>query len=418
MSTTKTADNRSNVLYITYDGALGALGQSQVINYLKGLCKNDLHFFLLSFEKKKNVQNPSLVAGIARELAENDIRWTPLTYHEFPKVLSTLFDICVGIFTGICIVASKKIKIIHARAEVPAVIALVISKLFGVQFIYDRRGMLAHEYVDGGMWKKESPLTKILFPLVNSLDRQFIVQADSIVVLTERIAAILRNDFSGSKHALDITTIPCCVDLNVFTPVQVSAVASIEEHHTFTLVYTGSLGTWYMLEEMADFFKTLIKDIPKAHFLILTMTDHSFAKKIMDQKNVPIDSYTITGIPHKEVPETLRTCQASLMFIKPVFSKIASSPTKFAENLACGLPVVMNRGIGDTERIIVDEKVGVIIDAFTTEAYAQATAELRLLLHEGERLRQRCRATAEKYFSLEYGVSRYNSIYQKLLKRT
>jgi len=40
---------------------------------------------------------------------------------------------------------------------------------------------------------------------------------------------------------------------------------------------------------------------------------------------------------------------ASLFFIKPVWSKKASSPTKLAELMGLGIPVFSNSGVGDVD---------------------------------------------------------------------
>ena len=46
----------AKVLYITYDGILEPLGQSQVLNYLEKLSE-DHEITLMSFEKKQDTKN-------------------------------------------------------------------------------------------------------------------------------------------------------------------------------------------------------------------------------------------------------------------------------------------------------------------------------------------------------------------------
>ena len=40
-------------LFITYDGLLDPLGQSQIIPYLKSIAKSEIKIKVISFEKKK-----------------------------------------------------------------------------------------------------------------------------------------------------------------------------------------------------------------------------------------------------------------------------------------------------------------------------------------------------------------------------
>ena len=46
-----------------------------------------------------------------------------------------------------------------------------------------------------------------------------------------------------------------------------------------------------------------------------------------------------------EVPRYLKAADVAISFIKPCYSKQSSSPTKIAEYLASGLPVVCNAGL-------------------------------------------------------------------------
>ena len=66
--------------------------------------------------------------------------------------------------------------------------------------------------------------------------------------------------------------IPCCTDENLFQSKNISD--KREElgikKDDFILSYVGSIGTWYMLDEMLDFFKVLNEKKPNAKFLFIT----------------------------------------------------------------------------------------------------------------------------------------------------
>ena len=44
---------RKKILYISYDGILDPIGESQILSYLEKLC-NNFDFYLITFEKKIN----------------------------------------------------------------------------------------------------------------------------------------------------------------------------------------------------------------------------------------------------------------------------------------------------------------------------------------------------------------------------
>ena len=84
--------------------------------------------------------------------------------------------------------------------------------------------------------------------------------------------------------------------------------------------------------------------------------------------------------------------------------------------MACGLPIVANRGVGDLDALIEGEKVGVILKGFDEKDYADALDEINALLNK-EEIRAHCRQIAEKMFDLEkVGGERYRRLYERLLK--
>jgi hypothetical protein len=111
------------VLYVSYDGVLEPLGESQVVNYLERLA-DDFAITLLSFEKSHDLADAKRVAGMTTRLMARGLEWVPLAYHKRPAVLSTAFDAIAGIVRARRIARARGIRIIHARSYVPALIAL------------------------------------------------------------------------------------------------------------------------------------------------------------------------------------------------------------------------------------------------------------------------------------------------------
>jgi glycosyltransferase involved in cell wall biosynthesis len=96
-------------------------------------------------------------------------------------------------------------------------------------------------------------------------------------------------------------------------------------------------------------------------------------------------------------------------------SKIASSPTKNGEYLACGLPLVINAGVGDSDQLINEWKAGVLIDDFSEEDYLRAAREVEAMLGDDE-ARKKARSVAERVFDLDtIAGERYASLYEKVL---
>jgi glycosyltransferase involved in cell wall biosynthesis len=115
-----------------------------------------------------------------------------------------------------------------------------------------------------------------------------------------------------------------------------------------------------------------------------------------------------------EVPLYLSLTDASIFFIRPTFSKTASSPTKHAELMGMGIPVICN-DIGDTGNIIDATGTGVVIREFDEAAYQEAAAKLPEL---AKLPKQKIRDAAFAYFDLAKGAAHYAEIYQKIINRT
>src|SRR5215469_4544779 len=123
------------VLYITYDGVLEPLGQSQVLRYLEKLAV-DHTIYLISFEKKEERQDRARLEAMYEHLSGIGVAWLPLTYHKTPSLLATVWDIAVGTSAALWIMARRRVRIVHARSYVPALMALIVKRLTGARFLF------------------------------------------------------------------------------------------------------------------------------------------------------------------------------------------------------------------------------------------------------------------------------------------
>ena len=403
-------------LYISYNAMTEPIVQSQVIPYLKKLSERNIKFYLLTFEKKRlGKKEKNKIKSVLKEqfILGTNVEWFSCNYHKRPTVPATLFDILIGSIYSIYIVVRYKIDVIHARAIVAALIGYPTAKILSKKFIYDTRGIDSEEYVDAGLWKRGGFKHKI----VGFLEHTLIKSSDQVVVLTERFLEILKKRYRHKKIKFSI--IPCAVDTDRFKPKECKDVRLTEKlgiRDKFVITYTGSLGTWYMFREMLDFFKVALKLVKNAHFLILTQTDRSYAINAIKQNDLDMKHITVDTTSYDSMPYYLSVCDMGIFFIKPVFSKLSSSPVKFAEYLSNGLPVVINSGIGDTGSLVKYHSLGSVVDDFNEESYAKAIkAVTGMLKTERGALKARCRRVAEKELSLNMATEKYGKIYERII---
>ena len=76
------------ILYISYDGMLEPLGQSQVLAYLEKLAPGR-RINLISFEKPEDWASADKLDALRKRIAKAGIHWHPLRYHKRPTAPAT-----------------------------------------------------------------------------------------------------------------------------------------------------------------------------------------------------------------------------------------------------------------------------------------------------------------------------------------
>jgi len=395
------------------------LGQSQVIPYLIGLSKEH-QITIISFEKKNNFNSKQQT--IQTILSTNKIVWKPLLYHKNPPILSTLFDIFILRKKSVSLYKIEKFDIVHCRSYVASLVGLFLNKKYGIKFIFDMRGFWADERVEGNIWNKNKFHYRLIYNFFKRMEIKFLESADCVIALTNAAKEYLERPTPAPsqkegklifKLKNPIIVIPCCADLELFKP-QIDSRKSIrkelEVENKFVLVYLGSIGTWYMLEEMLDFFIENKKENKNLVFLFIT-NEIDFVKKTIKEKNISENDIVIRNAARTEVPKYLSAADSAIFFIKPVFSKMASSPVKHGEILGCHLPLICNDKIGDVSEIVEQSETGVIIEKFDEQNYLDGFEKLKLLIQKGN---INFALPANKYYSLKSGIEKYSEIYNNL----
>jgi glycosyltransferase involved in cell wall biosynthesis len=390
------------VLYLSYDGVLEPLGESQVLAYLEKLSERGVQYFLISFEKRADWQNRPKRVAMRERMKRANICWYPLRYHKRPLLLSTLFDAASGFALSITLFVRFRFQIVHARSYVMAMLALSLRVLLPIKFIFDMRGFWVDERADSGQCSRESRLYKFL----KKLERAFLKHADAVVSLTEAGVTEMKSfSYLALREPL-FTVIPTCADLELFVPA-INAKAG-----GFLLGYVGTTTLWYDFPPVVTSFRALKKLKPEARLLILTRDPAEPIRKLFKEFS---DSVTIRFTNRDETIKLIQTMDAILFYLHPFYSKRASAPTKLAECLGCGVPVLTNRGVGDMDLIFDQDGIGAIIeDKSSEECIRNGVAEL-LAVCEDPQIKLRCRQSAEKRFSLTGGVQNYFELYQRIL---
>ncbi len=392
----------SNVLYISYMGLLKPLGKSQVYRYLAEL-SNDHNISLISYEDPDELKDTERFETLQEDVEAAGIEWHPLTYHSSPSVPATIWDLSAGFVVARRVIRNNNIDVVHTRSYVPSILGLLCKRLFGTKFVFDMRGFLPDERVDGGIWEEDSRI----YRTGKWFEKQFFENADVVVSLTEAgieaIRAFDHVDTSSTKFEM----IPTCVDLELFTP-------QPDDRESFVLGYVGSVGTWYLFDDVLECFELLQERKPNSRLLILNQGDHDYVRERLAEFDIDESAVELKAVDHEEVPAEMNRTDAGIFFYTPTFSKKGTSPTKMGEFLACGIPCLSNAAVGDVESILEGNDVGIALKSFDMEAKERAVDRL-LELSAEPATAERCREVAKSYYSLEAGVQDYDKIYRSVV---
>jgi glycosyltransferase involved in cell wall biosynthesis len=385
-----------------------------VLPYLIGLTKKGFRFHIISFEKEDRFSK--FREEIQAICDQNQIIWHPLSYTKRPPLISTIWDIIRMRKKAFQLHRVFNFSLIHCRSYISALIGQMMQRKWGIKFLFDMRGFWADERIDGNIWSLNNPVFKVVYNFFKRKEKEFFLQSDYVVSLTYNG----KNEISswpGFEHLKNkIQVIPCCADLEKFNPQKINLekknAFKIEldlNESDFVLGYVGSIGTWYMLDEMLGFFKVLLKSKPNAIFLFVSGENPKTILSKAAEFGISEDRIRVKSVLHHDVATCISLFSASIFFIRPTFSKKASSPTKQGELMAMGVPVICNSGVGDTERVVREYHSGLVIEDFNDESYQLADLSFsdfdRTITMKG----------AAEFYGLNEGVDRYFSVYQKLI---
>lgn len=395
-----------SVLYLTRNGLLEPLGQSQILPYLRCL-SSEYRITLITFEKHQDHSNPQAMASMQAVCKSHGIRWIPLRFRAHPRPFAAFLSI-----PTLAAVALWQWRLphppqlVHVRSYLPAGVALLLHWLTGVPFIFDMRALWPEELISAGHLRRGSSLHRCIV----WLERRCLIEAASVVSLTQAAVDHLQRELPSQLEEKPFAVIPTCADLERFTPATVSG--------PDTQLVIGCIGTvlsgWFLIDWLRAFLEAVHRAAPEARFEIISRDPPASITAALALPASLQSRLLLASATPQQMPDLIRRHSASVMFFTPGLSKLGSSPTRMAEVLGCGRPVVVNSGVGDLDAILSTHRVGVLAQQPDASSMDRCVHDLLHLLRD-HNLAGRCRATAERLFSLPGGSQAYAQLYRASL---
>ena len=366
--------------YLTHDSLSEGVGVSQVLSYVEELARRGVDVHLHSFEKGQPA------ASTRERLQRWGVRWTP---HPFgrPGAAGGLARVLQGAR------AVRGARMVHARSDMAAASAM----LAGVdRWLWDVRSLWADQRIALGALRSGSPEHLVL----QRVERAAARRSGAVVTLTEAVVPVLERRHGVRLH--DRTeVIPTCVDLDRFV------MAPLPDGPP-RLLLAGTLNTYYDVPLMAR-FAAVARRLGGARLDVLSPGASPWDPVLLEAGA----ERGVAG-PH-EMPVRVAASSVGLSVCRTDagVSLTAAMPTKIAEFLAVGRPVVVNPGLGDADALVRSARVGVVLDDVSEAGLERAWHEVASLLSDRDTA-ARCRRLAESHFSLTRGVDRLLSSYSRL----
>lgn len=252
----------------------------------------------------------------------------------------------------------RKITVAYGHGMRAGLIALSAKRIMNsLRVIADFHGASAAEF---GYKIRRNSTNKSLGRLEN--DEKFVLtNADQIIFVSKKMHRYYEQKFACSIDNFNI--IPCAINTDFqVNPKQRDQMRKEHNlHDKLVIVYSGSAVAYQLLDEMCLLFKTIHQSISNAHMLILTHHRAQFQKNLSSH-GISAADYSIYSVDHNAVFDFLQMGDVGFMLRDDAIVNRVSSPTKFAEYLLCGLPVITTAFVGDFSDAVKANKLGFIVD--------------------------------------------------------
>lgn len=367
-----------DLAYVTIDSLSEGVGSSQITPLISRLSKSGMKINLISYEKT----NPT-----SEQLAYFKSIGVEWNFRDFGAN---------GLMGGVGRFNSlrqeiPKTNLIHARSDIPAVSAIASRQ---APVLWDVRSLWADQKV----MIQKSLVNKTLYGIYRGLESIAARKSMGMSTLTSAVVPILEQRHKRLPQLRAV--VPTAVDLDYFrlSTIMPSKVQAL---------FSGTYNEYYDLNLSGLFMEEFRKHIEVDTHWARPAESYKSQIGVGESKVFPSSQTGMSKlIPHYSFGVSICKIDAGP-------SLTAAMPTKIGEFLACGRPIVVNKGLGDMDRFLEEFNAGVILDG-TISNLVESASKLASLLSDSE-TPHRCRALAEKYFSMDIGASKYLNLYSQIL---
>jgi len=258
--------------------------------------------------------------------------------------------------------SNKNKTILHFRSY-PISILSFIFKGNKCRMIFDPRSDYIKENTFVGTWKDNSFSQKIWF----WLEKKIIHNTNKTISISNAMKSDLV-ERTDSKNYKKITIIPNCADYNHFSNQRI-------KKNDFTMIYSGSLGSWNKLDIYINFFEGVLNHRPDAKLIIASSQSKSkiLRKELINPKTQHLlNNITFVQASYNDLPNVYSRCSFGLQLMSRRDNRIG---VKYVEYLASGLIPIVNSAVEGAYEYSTKYNFGIAIHSKLNEIDYQSLVE-------------------------------------------
>jgi len=376
------------LLYLTYAEQPSGVYSGQVtdvVRFLKNNFREDLR--LLAFISLREFRKTR--RQLLSELPDSVV--LPM----LPKAGNWRFNTLI--LKLVCIL--YRVDGIIARNVIAANMALRLKRSGTIKrFTFDGRGAIAAEWHEYDVrvipsWKAQ----------VKELEKNAVINSDFRIAVSWQLVEYWREvyGYKGNQHIV----IPCTLDSKIVAatthPVDTGQSRNLRSRHGFNnedivLAYAGSTAGWQSFALLETVLEPYLAHSSMNKVLFLSQKD-----KNIDRLSKKFSGQVIQRwVPHHGVGELLSACDMGILIRENSTTNRVAAPTKFAEYLAAGLPVLISENLGDYSAFVLKEKCGMMA----------GNEHLPLIKHTAHEEKNRMKSLVKRYFTKEAHINAYREL--------
>jgi glycosyltransferase involved in cell wall biosynthesis len=269
-----------------------------------------------------------------------------------------------------------------ARNPLAANLALTCRNLRLVKRVcYDGRGAVAAELAE---YSPGNPLERSM----PGIEGRAVCESDFRIAVSTRLVAHWqqRYGYASDKHVV----IPCSYS-GYFEELDLAAARGRRRDlglldEDIVLVFAGGTSGWQSAELFANTVSAFLAK--SLAYKLICLSQDRVVERLLAQFPNQVRQFWLEP---REVPAAMAAGDYGLLLREPTITNRVAAPVKFAEYLACGLPVICSDCIGDCAEFLKTHKAGFVVSGNANEHLVLSSVSV------AEKLR--IHALAEAFYS-------------------